>query len=127
MLGVLLCLTMKIFIKRSFSHILENTGSIKKINLVELVLSYLMNEIEDFKTNKQSDIFGYLLFFMVMSLYIIYLMVNLEFVIKCEVLSICPKIYLQLFYYEHKLFEQIFSPLSTRPCPCIGAWRDNKL
>ena len=86
-----------------------------------------MHEIEDFKTNKQSDISGYLLFFMVMSLYIIYLMVNLEFVIKCEVLSICPKIYLQLFYYEHKLFEQIFSPLSIGPCPCIGAWRDNKL
>ena len=45
-------------------------------------LSYLEHEIEKFKSKKQSGICGCLLFFMVMSLYIIYVIVNFNFFIK---------------------------------------------
>ena len=62
-LSALLCLIMKLFVKHFFLHFLEDIGSIKKMNWVKLVLSYLMHEIEEFKTNKQSDISGCLLFF----------------------------------------------------------------
>ena len=98
---------------------MEDTSQIKKINWVELVLSYLVHRIEKFKTRKQSGICGCLLFFMVISLYIIYLIVNLEFVIKkLGKLTICPsKLYLQLFYHEHISLQQNFPPLSTRPFP----------
>ena len=53
----------------------------------KLVLSYLMHGIEEFNMKKQSVICGCLLFFlfMVMSLYIIYLIVNFEFDIKAFV------------------------------------------
>ena len=50
-LGALLCPTMKLFVRRYFPHILEDTVTIKKMNWVELVLSYLVHDIEEFKSN----------------------------------------------------------------------------
>ena len=81
-LGALLCPTMKFFMKRFFLHLVEDIDSIKKINWVEFVLSYLVHGIEEFKRKQQSRVSGCLLFFMVMFLYIIYIIVNFEFVIK---------------------------------------------
>ena len=80
-LGALLCPTMKPFMKHSFLHLVEDINSIKKINWTEFVLSYLVHEIEEFKRKQQSEVSGYLLFLIVMSLYIIYIIVNFEFVI----------------------------------------------
>ena len=81
MLGALLYLIMKHFVKRSFLHLMENIDSIKKMNWAEFVFSYLMHGIEEFKRKQQSGVSGYLFFVMVMSLYIIYIIVNFEFVI----------------------------------------------
>ena len=81
-LGALLCPAMKLFVKRFFLYLVEDIDSIKKMNLVEFVLSYLVHEIEEFKRKQQSGVSGCLLFFMVMSLYIIYTIVNFKFVIK---------------------------------------------
>ena len=81
-LGALLCPTMKLFVKRSFLHLVEDIDSIKKMNWAEFVFSYLMHGIEEFKRKQQSGVSGYLFFVMVMSLYIIYIIVNFEFVIK---------------------------------------------
>ena len=80
-LGALLCPTMKLFVKRSFLHLMEDIDSILKMNWAEFVLSYLVYEIEEFKRKQQSGVFGCLLFFMVMSLYIIYIILNFKFVI----------------------------------------------
>lgn len=41
-LGILLCPTVKLFVRHSFLHLMENIDSIKKMNLVELVLPYLL-------------------------------------------------------------------------------------
>ena len=76
-LSALLCPTMKLFVKSSFLHLMKNINSIKKMNWAKFVLFYLVHEIEEFKRKQQSGVFGCLLFFMVMSLYI----VNFEFVI----------------------------------------------
>ena len=76
-LSALLCPTMKLFVKRSFLNLVEDIDSIKKMNWAEFVLSYLVHKIEEFKRKQQSGVSGCLLFFMVMSLYI----VNFEFVI----------------------------------------------
>ena len=73
-LGALLCFTMKLFAKRSFLHLLEDTYSINKLNWVELVLSHLTHRIQEFKSNKQSGVVDCLLFFMIMSLYINYIL-----------------------------------------------------
>ena len=81
-LGALLCPTMKFFMKRFFLHLVEDIDSIKKINWVEFVLSYLVHGIVEFKRKKLSGICSCPLFFMVMSLYIIYVIVNFKFVIK---------------------------------------------
>ena len=128
-LGVLLCLTMKLFVKRLFLHFLEDTNSINKLNWAELVLSHLTHEIQEFKSNKQSGVFGCLFFFMVMSLVLI-IFYN-EFGICYKMwgkLSICLcKLILQLFYYEHILVGKKNSLLWTRGCPRICAWGDNEL
>ena len=82
-LGALLCPIMKLFFKRSFSHLVEDIDSIKKMNWVEFVLAYLVHGIKEFKRKKQSGVCCCLFFlFMVMSLYIIYIIMNFEFVIK---------------------------------------------
>ena len=81
-LGALLCPTMKLFVKRLFLYLVEDIDSIKKMNLVEFVLSYLVHGIVEFKRKKLSGICSCPLFFMVMSLYIIYVIVNFKFVIK---------------------------------------------
>ena len=80
-LGALLCPTMKFFVKRSFLHLVEDIDSIKKMNWVEFVLSFLVHGIEEFKMKQESGVCGCLLFLMVMSLYIIYIIVNFKFVI----------------------------------------------
>ena len=80
-LGALLCPTMKLFMKRSFLHLVEDIDSIKKMNWAQFVLSYLVHGTEKFKRKQQSGVSGCLLFLMVMSLYIIYIIVNFEFVI----------------------------------------------
>ena len=67
-LGALLCPTMKLFVKRSFLHLVEDIDSIKKMNWAEFVLSYLVHGIEEFKMKQQSGVCGCLLFLMVMSL-----------------------------------------------------------
>ena len=82
-LGALLGPIMKLFLKRSFSHLVEDIDSIKKMNWVEFVLAYLVHGIKEFKRKKQSGVCCCLFFlFMVMSLYIIYIIMNFEFVIK---------------------------------------------
>ena len=73
-LGTLLCFTMKLFAKRLCLHLLEDTYSINKLNWVELVLSHLTHRIQEFKSNKQSGVSDCLLFFMIMSLYINYIL-----------------------------------------------------
>ena len=55
-LGALLCPTMKLFVKHSFLHLVENIDSIKKMNWVEFVLSYLVHGIEKFKGKQQSGV-----------------------------------------------------------------------
>ena len=55
-LGALLCPTMILFVRRYFLHILEDTVAIKKMNWAELVWSYLVHDIEEFKNNKQSGL-----------------------------------------------------------------------
>ena len=103
-LGALLCPTMKLFVKRLFLYLVEDIDSIKKMNLVEFVLSYLVHGIVEFKRKKLSEICSCPLFFMVMSLYIIYVIVNFEFFIKDFVTIYSCKIYFQLFYHEYILF-----------------------
>ena len=49
MLGALLCPTMKLFVKRSFLHIVEDIDSIKKMNWAEFALSDLVHRIEECK------------------------------------------------------------------------------
>ncbi|XP_059598878.1 uncharacterized protein LOC109121391 isoform X2 [Vitis vinifera] len=63
-LGALLCPTMKLFVNRSFLHIVEDIDSIKKMNWAEFVLSYLVHGIEEFKKKQQSGVCGCLLFLM---------------------------------------------------------------
>ncbi|RVW87075.1 hypothetical protein CK203_048325 [Vitis vinifera] len=63
-LGALLCPTMKLFVKRSFLHLVEDIDSIKKMNWAEFVLSYLVHGIEEFKMKQQSGVCGCLLFLM---------------------------------------------------------------
>eukprot|EP00261_Vitis_vinifera_P032593 XP_019073836.1 PREDICTED: uncharacterized protein LOC104878272 [Vitis vinifera] len=63
-LGALLCPTMKLFVKRSFLHLVKDINSIKKMNWAEFVLSYLMHGIEEFKMKQQSGVCGCLLFLM---------------------------------------------------------------
>ena len=53
-LGALLCPTMKLFVKRSFLHLMEDINSIKKMNWAEFVLSYLVYWIKEFKMKQQS-------------------------------------------------------------------------
>ena len=48
-LGALLCPTMKIFLKRSFLHLVEDIDSIKKMNWAEFALSDLVHRIEECK------------------------------------------------------------------------------
>ena len=67
-LGALLCLTMKLFVKHFFLHLVEDIDSIKKMNWAKFVLSYLMHGIEEFKMKQKSGVCGCLLFLMVMSL-----------------------------------------------------------
>ena len=67
-LGALLCPTMKLFVKRSYLHLVEDIDSINKLNWAEIVLSYLVHGIEEFKRKQQSRVSGCLLFLMVMSL-----------------------------------------------------------
>ena len=55
-LGALLCLTMKLFVKHSFLHLMEDIDSIKKMNWAELVLSYLVHRIEEFNRKQQSGV-----------------------------------------------------------------------
>ena len=81
-LGALLCLTMQLFIKRSFLYLMEDIDSIKKMNWAKFMLFYLVHWIEEFKKKQQSGVCSCLLFFMVMSLYIIYIVVNFEFSMK---------------------------------------------
>ncbi|RVW90231.1 hypothetical protein CK203_036780 [Vitis vinifera] len=47
---------MKLFVKRSFLHLVEDIDSIKKMNWVEFVLSYLVHGIEEFKMKQQSGV-----------------------------------------------------------------------
>ena len=47
---------MKLFVKHSFLHLVENIDSIKKMNWVEFVLSYLVHGIEKFKGKQQSGV-----------------------------------------------------------------------
>ena len=68
-LGALLCPTMKLFVNRSFLHIVEDIDSIKKMNWAEFVLSYLVHGIEEFKKKQQSGVCGCLLFLMVINLH----------------------------------------------------------
>ncbi|XP_059596623.1 uncharacterized protein LOC132254630 [Vitis vinifera] len=63
-LGALLCPTMKLFVNRSFLHLVEDIDSIKKMNWAEFVLSYLVHGIEEFKKKQQSGVCGCLLFLM---------------------------------------------------------------
>ncbi|KAL6335436.1 hypothetical protein AAG906_029679 [Vitis piasezkii] len=63
-LGALLCPTMKLFVKRSFLHLGEDIDSIKKMNWVEFVLSYLVHGIGEFQMKQQSGVCGCLLFLM---------------------------------------------------------------
>ena len=44
-LGELLCPTMKLFVKCSFLYLVEDIGSIKKMNWAELMLFYLVHKI----------------------------------------------------------------------------------
>ena len=55
-LGALLYPTMKLSVKRSFLHLVEDIDSIKKMNWVEFVLSYLVHGIEEFKRKQQSGV-----------------------------------------------------------------------
>eukprot|EP00261_Vitis_vinifera_P040711 XP_019081954.1 PREDICTED: uncharacterized protein LOC104882392 [Vitis vinifera] len=55
---------MKLFVNRSFLHLVENIDSIKKMNWAEFVLSYFMHGIEEFKKKQQSGVCGCLLFLM---------------------------------------------------------------
>ncbi|XP_059598698.1 uncharacterized protein LOC132252634 [Vitis vinifera] len=55
---------MKLFVNRSFLHLVEDLDSIKKMNWAEFVLSYLVHEIEEFKKKQQSGVCGCLLFLM---------------------------------------------------------------
>ena len=48
-LSSLLCPTMKLFVKRSFLHIVEDIDSIKKMNWAEFALSDLVHRIEECK------------------------------------------------------------------------------
>ncbi|KAL6348671.1 hypothetical protein AAG906_019370 [Vitis piasezkii] len=57
-LGALLCPTMKLFVNRSFLHLVEDIDSIKKMNWAEFVLSYLVHGIEEFKKKQQSGVCG---------------------------------------------------------------------
>ena len=68
-LGALLCPTMKLFVNRSFLHLVEDIDSIKKMNWAEFVLSYLVHGIEEFKKKQQSGVCGCLLFLMVINLH----------------------------------------------------------
>ena len=52
---------------RYYARQLEDTVAIKKMNWAELIWSYLVHGIEDFKSNKQSGLSGCILFFMVMT------------------------------------------------------------
>ena len=67
-LGALLCPTMKLFVNRSFLHLVEDIDTIKKMNWAEFVLSYLVHGIEEFKKKQQSGVCSCLLFLMIMSL-----------------------------------------------------------
>ena len=67
-LGALLCPIMKLFVKRSFLHLMEDIDSIKKMSWTEFVLSYLMHGIKEFKMKQQSGVYGCLLFLMALSL-----------------------------------------------------------
>ena len=80
-LDALLCPTMKFFVKHSFLHLVEDIDSIKKMNWAEFVSSYFVHEIKELKRKKQSGFCDCLLFFMVISSYIIYVIVNFELVI----------------------------------------------
>lgn len=75
-LSALLYPIMKLFVKCFFQNLLEDMASINKMNWTKLVLSYLVHKIQKFNTNKQSE---------VIPLYIIYFIMDLEFVIKSEV------------------------------------------
>ncbi|RVW91074.1 hypothetical protein CK203_039994 [Vitis vinifera] len=55
---------MKLFVNRSFLHLVEDIDSIKKMNWAEFVLSYLVHGIEEFKKKQQSGVCGCLLFLM---------------------------------------------------------------
>ena len=119
-LGALLCPIMKLFLKRSFSHLVEDIDSIKKMNWVEFVLAYLVHGIKEFKRKKQSGVCCCLFFFFYGNV-LVYNLRHSEFRICykrfCK-LTIYPcKIYLQLFYHKHISFQQKFPPLCTRPSP----------
>ncbi|RVW17974.1 hypothetical protein CK203_115732 [Vitis vinifera] len=47
---------MKLFVNRFFLHLVEDIDSIKKMNWVEFVLSYLVHGIEEFKKKQQSGL-----------------------------------------------------------------------
>lgn len=65
-LGALLCPTMKVSVKPSFLHLLEDTASIKKINWAQIVFFFLVRGINEFKSKKRSSgISGCLFFLMV--------------------------------------------------------------
>eukprot|EP00261_Vitis_vinifera_P038366 XP_019079609.1 PREDICTED: uncharacterized protein LOC109123665 [Vitis vinifera] len=55
---------MKLFVKPSFLHLVEDIDSIKKMNWAEFVFSYLVHGIEEFKMKQQSGVCGCLLFLM---------------------------------------------------------------
>ena len=65
-LGALLCPMMKVSVKSSFLHLLQDTASIKKINWAQIVFFFLVRGINDFKSKKRSSgISGCLFFLMV--------------------------------------------------------------
>ena len=66
-LDALLCPTMKLVVRRSFLYILEDTAAIKKMNWAELLWSYLVHDIEEFKSNKQNGLSSCILFLIVMT------------------------------------------------------------
>ncbi|RVX02074.1 hypothetical protein CK203_025485 [Vitis vinifera] len=55
---------MKLFVNRSFLHLVEDIDSTKKMNWAEFVLSYLVHGIEEFKKKQQSGVCSCLLFLM---------------------------------------------------------------
>ena len=81
-LGVLLCLIIKLVVQHSFLHTLENTASINKMNYGELIFSFSLCI-----TSKSSTLTNKVMFLIVYC------------VLSC----------FKLFYHEHVSFEKMYS------------------